>query len=47
MNRAVTVFKNDDLKLAKSVEPLEEVIGGLNMEIKRRLSADYGRENVP
>ena len=36
MNRAVTVFKNDDLKLAKSVEPLEEVIDGLNMEIKRR-----------
>ena len=36
MNRAVTVFKNDVLKLAKSVEPLEEVIDGLNMEIKRR-----------
>lgn len=29
-------FQNQDLKLAKSVEPLEEVIDGLNMEIKRR-----------
>ena len=36
MNRAVTVFQNDDLELARSVEPLEEVIDGLNMEIKRR-----------
>ena len=29
-------FQNQDLKLAKSVEPLEEVIDGLNMEVKRR-----------
>ena len=36
MNRAVTVFKNDDLKLAKSVEPLEEVIDQLNAELKER-----------
>ncbi len=33
---AFTSFQNQDLKLAKSVEPLEEVIDGLNMEVKRR-----------
>ncbi|SEK91803.1 phosphate:Na+ symporter [Butyrivibrio sp. ob235] len=31
-----TSFQNQDLKLAQSVEPLEEVIDGLNMEVKRR-----------
>ncbi len=36
MNTAVLVFQNDDLELARTVEPLEEVIDGLNMEIKRR-----------
>ncbi|MDO4283740.1 MAG: Na/Pi cotransporter family protein [Eubacteriales bacterium] len=36
MNTAVLVFQNDDLELAQTVEPLEEVIDGLNMEIKRR-----------
>ncbi len=29
-------FENQDLKLARSVEPLEEVIDGINMEVKRR-----------
>jgi phosphate:Na+ symporter len=29
-------FANQDLKLAQSVEPLEEVIDGINMEVKRR-----------
>ncbi len=29
-------FSNQDLTLAKSVEPLEEVIDGINMEVKRR-----------
>ena len=33
---AFTSFQNQDLKLAQSVEPLEEVIDGLNMEVKRR-----------
>ena len=31
-----TSFANQDLKLARSVEPLEEVIDGINMEVKRR-----------
>jgi phosphate:Na+ symporter len=29
-------FSNQDLTLARSVEPLEEVIDGINMEVKRR-----------
>ena len=33
---SVRVFQNEDLVLAKSVEPLEEVIDGLHMEIRRR-----------
>ena len=33
---SVVSFANMDLKLARSVEPLEEVIDGLNMEVKRR-----------
>ena len=36
MNTTVLVFQNEDLSLAQTVEPLEEVIDGLNMEIKRR-----------
>ncbi|WP_081668207.1 Na/Pi cotransporter family protein [Butyrivibrio sp. MC2013] len=31
-----TAFENNDTKLAKSVEPLEEVIDGIHMEVKRR-----------
>lgn len=33
---AMGSFREDDLELARQVEPLEEVIDGLNMEIKRR-----------
>lgn len=33
---AVKVFRNEDLSLAKSVEPLEEVIDGIHMEVRRR-----------
>lgn len=33
---AVRVFATEDLKLAESVEPLEEVIDGINMEVRRR-----------
>jgi phosphate:Na+ symporter len=29
-------FENNDIRLAKTVEPLEEVIDGLHMEVKRR-----------
>ena len=36
IDRAVEAFKNYDLKMAKTIEPLEEVIDGINMEIKRR-----------
>ena len=36
VDMSVKVFKNEDLKLAQSVEPLEEVIDGLNMEVRRR-----------
>ncbi len=35
MQRAVRAFCENDLQLASTVEPLEEVIDGLNMEIKR------------
>jgi len=31
-----TAFANDDVALAKTIEPLEEVIDGLHMEVKRR-----------
>lgn len=33
---SVRVFQNEDLRLASSVEPLEEVIDGLHMEVRRR-----------
>ncbi len=33
---SVRVFRNEDLTLAKSVEPLEEVIDGIAMEVRRR-----------
>ncbi|MCR5656748.1 MAG: Na/Pi cotransporter family protein [Butyrivibrio sp.] len=33
---SLLAFQNQDLKLAQSVEPLEEVIDGINMEVKRR-----------
>ena len=36
MNMTVLAFQNDDLSLARQVEPLEEVIDGLNMEEKKR-----------
>ncbi len=35
MQRTVRAFCENDLQLAATVEPLEEVIDGLNMEIKR------------
>ena len=35
MQRTVRAFCDNDLQLAATVEPLEEVIDGLNMEIKR------------
>lgn len=36
VDMSVKVFQNEDLKLAQSVEPLEEVIDGLHMEVRRR-----------
>ncbi|MBE5860358.1 MAG: Na/Pi cotransporter family protein [Butyrivibrio sp.] len=33
---SIKAFREQDLKLAKAVEPLEEVIDGINMEVKRR-----------
>ncbi len=36
VDMSVRVFRNEDLVLAKSVEPLEEVIDGLHMEVRRR-----------
>ncbi|MCR5715308.1 MAG: Na/Pi cotransporter family protein [Lachnospiraceae bacterium] len=36
VSTSVTVFETLDLTLAKSIEPLEEVIDGLHMEVKRR-----------
>ncbi len=36
VDMSVKVFQNEDLVLAQSVEPLEEVIDGLHMEVKRR-----------
>ena len=35
LQRAVRAFCENDLQLAATVEPLEEVIDGLNMEVKR------------
>lgn len=36
LNTAVTAFVTDDIEMAKSVEPLEEVIDGLRSELKKR-----------
>lgn len=36
VDRTVRAFENEDLQLASTVEPLENVIDGLNMEVKRR-----------
>lgn len=36
VSRTVKAFKENDLNLASTVEPLEEVIDGLNMQIKKR-----------
>ncbi len=36
VDMSVKVFQDEDLVLAQSVEPLEEVIDGLHMEVKRR-----------
>lgn len=36
LTMAIDVFLNDDIELAKSVEPLEEVVDKLNVEIKKR-----------
>lgn len=36
LERTVRAFREDNLQVAATVEPLEEVIDGLNMEIKRR-----------
>ena len=35
-NENAIVEANDDLSMAKQVEPLEEVIDGLNLDIKQR-----------
>lgn len=36
VNTSIQAFQNQDVKLARSIEPLEEVIDGLHMEVKRR-----------
>lgn len=36
MNRTVVSFRDYDFKMAKTVEPLEEVIDGINMQVKDR-----------
>ena len=36
MELALTSFENQDVVLAKNIEPLEETIDGINMEVKRR-----------
>lgn len=36
LNITMLSFREDDLQLAKQVEPLEEVIDGLNLEIRQR-----------
>lgn len=36
MDLALRSFENQDVDLAKNIEPLEETIDGINMEVKRR-----------
>lgn len=36
MDLAIRSFTEQDIELAKSIEPLEETIDGINMEVKRR-----------
>ena len=36
MELALSSFENQDVELAKTIEPLEETIDGINMEVKRR-----------
>ncbi len=36
VNTSFASFERNDIKLAKTVEPLEEVIDGIHMEVKRR-----------
>lgn len=36
VNTSVKVFETEDMELAKEVEPMEEVVDGLNDEIKKR-----------
>ena len=36
VSTSVQVFETEDVKLAKEVEPMEEVVDGLNDEIKKR-----------
>ena len=36
MDLAIKSFENQDVTLAKTIEPLEETIDGINMEVKRR-----------
>jgi phosphate:Na+ symporter len=36
MDLALRSFENQDVDLAKTIEPLEETIDGINMEVKRR-----------
>lgn len=36
VNETVKVFENQDIEAAKHIEPLEQVIDGLNLEIKQR-----------
>ncbi|SFC07783.1 Na/Pi cotransporter family protein [Butyrivibrio sp. YAB3001] len=36
MSLAIQSFENQDVNLAKTIEPLEETIDGINMEVKRR-----------
>ncbi len=36
MDMALRSFENQDVDLAKNIEPLEETIDGINMEVKRR-----------
>ena len=36
MDLAIRSFTDQDVELAKTIEPLEETIDGINMEVKRR-----------
>ena len=36
VSNTVQVFENQDIEAAKHIEPLEQVIDGLNLEIKQR-----------